>query len=113
MDLAAVSCCRSVAVPNRLPKAECNALKKGITCPCQDAHAAQYLSESSAVASPQKSQFNLCLPLANKYVPLAENLPDSPPASGVPGKDASARSWSGQWSRDRGLDGTVAPTSTA
>lgn len=86
VDLAAVNCCRSVAVPNRLPKAECNALKKGITCPCQDAHAAQYLSESSAVASPQKSQFNLCLPLANEYVPLAENLPDSPPPPACQGK---------------------------
>lgn len=64
--------------------------KKEITCPCQNVHTAQYLRKSSAVAGQEKSQFNLCLPLPNPLqiivcVPLAENLPDSPPAFGVPG----------------------------
>lgn len=41
--------------------------KKEITCPCQDAHAAQYLSESYAVAGQEESQFNLCLPLPSPW----------------------------------------------
>lgn len=109
IELAAVSCCRSAAVLNGLAKGECSALKKEITCPCQDAHAAQYLRESSAVANPQKSQFNLCLPLANKCVRLAENLPDSPPPPACQGEMRMPWTWSGQWSRNRGLDGTVTP----
>lgn len=49
-------------------------------------YAAQYLRKNSAVAGQGKSHLTLCLPLPNPLqitvcVPLAENLPDSPPPS--------------------------------
>lgn len=101
-DVVPNSCLSLLTVTNGLARAGRNALKKKeVASPCQAAHAAQYLRKSSAVAGQEKSQFNLGLPLPKPLqvtvsVPLAENLPDSPPAFGVPGGDANARSRSGR-----------------
>lgn len=101
-DVVPNSCLSLLTVTNGLARAGRNALKKKeVASPCQAAHAAQYLRKSSAVAGQEKSQFNLGLPLPKPLqvtvsVPLAENLPDSPPAFGVPGGDANAPSRSGR-----------------